>query len=77
MKQIILYSKDGPNTRHSINAVHTGCYGHEARVEFELDRVQKFITKRACDILICTEPNHEIFEFHKNEYPKRHKNTCH
>ena len=52
-----------------INAVHTGTYGHEARVEFEKDRVQKFITKRACDILICTEPNLEIFEFHKKEIP--------
>jgi hypothetical protein len=69
MKQIILYSKMDPIPEGLINAVHTGAYGHEARVEYELDRVQKFITKKACDILICTEPNLEILEFHKQQIP--------
>jgi hypothetical protein len=52
-----------------VNSVHTGSYGHEARVEFEADRVQRFINKKACDILICTEPDYEIFSYHMNANP--------
>lgn len=69
MKHVILYSKMDPIPESLVNAVYTGSYGIEARVEFEQDRVQKFITKKACDILICTEPDYDIFNYHHTMNP--------
>ena len=69
MKHIILFSKMDPIPDSLLNAVYTGSYGFEVRVEYETERVQKFINKKACDVLICTEPDYEMYKLNSEIYP--------
>lgn len=69
MKKIVLYSHSVPLPDALVDAVHTGGYLGDVRVESEPGRIKRYIDRNECDLLICTNPDADIFRYHMAAAP--------